>query len=112
DLVRVLGPQVSDPAPAVPDEEERDDLEDALAGPAFPRLGVDVARVAELAHHAALEAGLLGDLAEGGRLVRVAGGDLALGEGPDALGPSAGADRRQPPASLQPPYDDGAGREL
>src|SRR5947209_5444968 len=45
DLVRVLGRDVSEPPGAIAEQEEADDLEDALAGPR-----VDVANVAQLLH--------------------------------------------------------------
>ena len=54
DLVGVLGGNVTETSPAIPEEEEADDLEHALAGPR-----VDVADVPELLEQPALDAGLL-----------------------------------------------------
>src|SRR5712691_6193917 len=62
-LVRVLGRDVTEPPGAIAEQEEADDLEDALAGPR-----VDVADVAQLLHGCRLHAGLLPDFAQGGQL--------------------------------------------
>ena len=99
--------QVAEPPALVADEEERDDLEDPLVVPVEP-----VADVAELAQRAAVRSRLLRDLPERRRLARVARLDPALRERPDARALPARPDRRQDPASAQPPDKHAAGREL
>ena len=75
----MLGRDVAEPAALVADEEERDDLEDALALPVEP-----VADVTELPERVAVGAGLLGDLAERGLLAALARVDPPLRERPGA----------------------------
>jgi hypothetical protein len=100
-------------APAgVPEEVEAHDLEDPVAAPWIPGLRVDVAHVAEFAHEPRAYAGLFRDLALGRLLGLLAGADVALGQGPHALGPPARPDRGEEPPSAEPAHHDAPGREL
>ena len=92
--------------PAAPQEEEGDDLEDALA---LPR--VDVAHVAELPVAGRTHARLLGDLAHR-RLERgLPGVDEPLRERPDDAPARLAArpDDRDPRAASHPAHDHAAG---
>src|SRR5579862_4386364 len=102
----LLGNVAETPA-RVADEEERDDLEDALAVPVEP-----VADVAELAERVPVCAGLLRDLSEGGLLGPLAGVDPALRQGPDPSRLPARPDRRHHPLAPEPPHQHRPGREL
>ena len=100
------GAMCAEPAGAIAEEVEADDLEDPLA---LPR--VDVAHVPELLDQRVATPGLLGDLPARrvGRLL--AGADVPLRERPDP-GLAAGPDRGDVPRATQPTDDDATGREL
>jgi hypothetical protein len=98
---------LAEPPAFVADEEERDDLEDPLALPVEP-----VADVAELAEAPPVRARLLLDLAQRGRLARLARVDAALRERPQPFRLAARADRGDHPPAAQPPHQDASRREL
>src|SRR5439155_23611631 len=105
--VRMLRRDVPEPPGPVAEQEEADDLEDALARP-----GVDIADVPELLDGRGLDAGLLADLAQRRQLGTLTRPDQAFREGPGALGfpgrPDGGHHRPAP----QLPDDHSAGRKL
>src|SRR5439155_16539193 len=107
DLVTVFWRDGAEPAAAVADEVEADDLEHALARPR-----IDVANVPELADEAASGAGLLGDLAQSGFIATLAGPDQTLGECPDPRRLPGGPDRGELPFAGQAPPQNRSGREF
>src|SRR5262249_24094510 len=107
DLVPELLGDVAEPAALVADEEERDHLEDPLAVPVEP-----VAGIAELAQRVPVGARLLGDLAQGGLLARLAWVDLPLRQHPEPLGLPGGPNRRQNPLAVELPDEDSTRGEV
>src|SRR5207253_4745219 len=103
----MLRRDVAEPAGAVAEQEEADDLEDPLAGPR-----VHVADVAELLDRRRLDARLLGHLAKRGQLRALPRSDQALRQRPDPLRLSCGADCSEHDPPSQPPYDHTSRREL
>src|ERR671930_1455804 len=107
DLVRRLGGQVAESAAAVPEKEEADDLEDALAAPR-----VHVTDIAELLDEPSADARLLQHLAYG-RLARVfAGANVPLWKRPEPRFLARRADGCEHPVAIQLPHQNAARREL
>src|SRR5919202_4247533 len=106
-LVRRLRRELADPPARVAEQEEADDLENALSRPA-----VGVAHVAELLDEAPVCARLLQNLAHRGVARVFAWTDIPLRKRPEARLFPRRPDRSEDPVTFQLPHQHAAGREL